>query len=317
MLAIMTEIKNNADRRRTAPKGAETHHLTSADGKRLRLMTWPAYRDQSRGTVVILQGRREFIEKYFETVADLLDRGYAVAAVDWRGQGLSDRLLPDRNKGHSGDFADFVRDLAVAIDQIERLLPSPYRLLCHSMGGHIGLRYLHDHPGQISRAVFIAPMVGIHFGFLPQTLARTIVATARRFGWQDRFAPAQGPYTEANRAAEAGLLSSDPERLQDEIFFCRNNPDLGLGGVTYGWLGAALDSIALLRSSGFAEAITTPSLFVLAGADHVVANPDIRNFASRMPTAKITEIPDARHEVLKERDDIQAQFWAAFDRFMG
>ena len=40
-----------------------------------------------KGTVVVLQGRAEYIEKYFETVRDLRARGFAVATFDWRGQG--------------------------------------------------------------------------------------------------------------------------------------------------------------------------------------------------------------------------------------
>src|SRR5882672_10721772 len=44
-----------------------------------------------RGTVVLMPGRGEFLEKYAtEAVGDLLHRGYAVTSMDWRGQGLSD-----------------------------------------------------------------------------------------------------------------------------------------------------------------------------------------------------------------------------------
>ena len=45
-------------------------------------------------------GRGEFIEKYFEVIADLRRRGFAVATMDWRGQGGSQRMLPNPRKGH-------------------------------------------------------------------------------------------------------------------------------------------------------------------------------------------------------------------------
>ena len=51
------------------------------------------------GTVCVFGGRGEFIEKYFETVNELRNRGFAVATMDWRGQGHSSRQLPDPRKG--------------------------------------------------------------------------------------------------------------------------------------------------------------------------------------------------------------------------
>src|SRR5689334_11979155 len=65
----------------------------------LRYALWSA-RGTSRGTILLLTGRGEFLEKYAtEVVGELLDRGFAVAAIDWRGQGLSDRPLPDHDAG--------------------------------------------------------------------------------------------------------------------------------------------------------------------------------------------------------------------------
>ena len=66
---------------------------------------------RSRGTVCLLQGRGEAIEKYFETVGDLRRRGFAVAIFDWRGQGGSDRRLRNPLKAHVDSFAEYDRDL--------------------------------------------------------------------------------------------------------------------------------------------------------------------------------------------------------------
>ena len=58
--------------------------------------------ERPRGTVVLLTGRGEFIEKYAtEVVGELLERGFAVVALDWRGQGLSDRPLPSTTRATS------------------------------------------------------------------------------------------------------------------------------------------------------------------------------------------------------------------------
>jgi Lysophospholipase len=40
-------------------------------------------------------------------VRDLRDRGFAVAMIDWRGQGHSSRRLRDPRKGYVRDFSDF------------------------------------------------------------------------------------------------------------------------------------------------------------------------------------------------------------------
>ena len=52
-----------------------------------------------KGTVCMFQGRAEFIEKYFETVRDLRARGFAVATLDWRGQGRSRARAANRPQG--------------------------------------------------------------------------------------------------------------------------------------------------------------------------------------------------------------------------
>ena len=97
------------------PDNFVTGMLKTPDGVSLRFARWlpPAGR---RGTVCIFQGRAEWIEKYFETVRDLRARGFAVAALDWRGQGLSKRALADPQKGHVRNFSEYVTDLETAMD---------------------------------------------------------------------------------------------------------------------------------------------------------------------------------------------------------
>ena len=86
------------------PDDVVTGSIKTPDGVTLRFARW-APPPGRKGTVVVLQGRAEFIEKYFETVRDLRARGFAVATFDWRGQGLSDRALSDRRKGHVRNFS--------------------------------------------------------------------------------------------------------------------------------------------------------------------------------------------------------------------
>src|SRR5256885_16359906 len=70
-----------------APSGATTGMFKSPRGVQLRFARWEPTRPPRRGTVCVFQGRGEFIEKYFEVVADLRRRGLAVATMDLRGEG--------------------------------------------------------------------------------------------------------------------------------------------------------------------------------------------------------------------------------------
>ncbi|HRP79459.1 MAG TPA: alpha/beta hydrolase, partial [Aquamicrobium sp.] len=89
------------------PENASAGFVTALDGRRLRYAHFKATARPLKGTVVILQGRNECIEKYFETVRDFGKRGFGAALIDLRGQGGSDRLTGDRERGHVGDIADY------------------------------------------------------------------------------------------------------------------------------------------------------------------------------------------------------------------
>jgi lysophospholipase len=62
--------------------------------------------------------------------------------------------------------------------------------------------------------------------------------------------------------------------------------------------------------------IRTPTLFVAAANDKVIANRPMEILASQMRTADVVMLPTARHEILQERDGIRDAFWAAFDAFV-
>ncbi len=92
------------------PEGAVTGLLTTSDRISIRFARWnPSV--PRKGTVCLFGGRGDMIEKYFEVIAELRARGFAVAMIDWRGQGGSSRLLPDPRKGYVRNFSDYQLDL--------------------------------------------------------------------------------------------------------------------------------------------------------------------------------------------------------------
>lgn len=259
-----------------------------------------------RGTVVVLPGRAEFIEKYAETLTDLLDWGFATAILDWRGQGGSDRFLPQRDRGHVLAIEDYLADLDAVLARLDTLaLPRPFLMLAHSMGGHIGLRHLHDHPDRFAAAAMSAPMFGIHLGLTPLPVARALCLAATRSGAGWRYAPGQRGVDLAHYVFARNRLTTSPERYECLRRHVAETPELVLGGVTYGWLGAALSSIALTRQQGYLESIRTPILILQAGREQVVSNRAEAMTASRLRAARLAVFPDARHELLQERDEIR------------
>ena len=273
--------------------------------------------DGPTGICLLLNGQTEFIEKYFEVIDELRARGFCVVTFDWRGQGGSDRLLPDRRKAHIEDFAAYDQDLDVVIRDVVRPLALELNLrpvaMAHSMGGNILLRRLHNGGGEFIAAILCAPMLGINPRGAPWWLVERIAHHLNRKAPSTEFVWGMADRDQLNLPFAQQLVTSDPERYARAQAQLAADPELRLNGPTWGWLEAALRAIALTRSPGYAETIETPCLLFGAGHDRICDTDAIRAFAARMPHAQFIEIADAEHEILMERDIFRAQFWSAFD----
>ncbi|MFO1150667.1 MAG: alpha/beta hydrolase [Alsobacter sp.] len=297
------------------PAGGRSGVLRTRDGVALRYAVWEPAR-RARGTVLLLQGRADFIEKYFETAHELLARGYAVATFDWRGQGGSQRLLPDPHKGHVDDFAHYQRDLEAALGLVAWLrLPRPFLGLAHSMGAAILLHALARQPDLLPAAVLSAPMIRI----APTLKPPAAEAMTRVAAWAGlRAAPIPGPVSRGKVASEfdpGNLLTSDPVRYARSYAMVTAAPDIALGKPTIGWMQAAFAAMAAFRKPRFAAAIGTPLLTVAGDADQVTATPAAIDLAARLPRGEVGVLPGCGHEILLEQDHHRARFWAAFDAF--
>lgn len=292
-----------------------------APGPRLRAALWRAPAGGARGHLLLLPGRTEYLEKYAPVVARLRARGFAVASLDWRGQGLSDRAAP--RLGHVGRFAEFQDDLRALLAWPEvEALPGPRVALCHSMGGCIGLRALvdgalSDAAARPAAAIFSAPMWGLALGGAA-AIARPAAWLAARIGLARtaaRIGPAASTYV-LDAAFESNLLTGDRGFWDRLVAQARAHPELTLASPTFGWLDAAFaETAALVR----APAPATPRLLLL-GADEAVVDPAaIRAHAARSgDAATLVPIPSGRHETLMEDPDgpVGAPVWQAIDDFL-
>ncbi len=290
---------------------------TTADATRLRSGRWDPAGRQVRGSVVLLGGRKEFLEKYAETAADLARRGFTVFSFDWRGQGLSGRRLPERLKGYVQDYRHYEQDLVEFFQNfVQPEAARPVFILAHSMGAHVALRFLHRTPQTVDKAVLVSPMLDIDTKPFPRWVVAGLARLGRLIGAEEALVPGSGGRTNVDRPFEGNTLTADPRRFAVEKNAVALNPDLALGGVTFAWLSATLASIAHIRRAGYLERIHTPLLMVAAADDRVVSVAAQRRACRRLPDCRLVVIPGARHEILMETDAIRSQFWRAFDEFI-
>lgn len=285
------------------PDGLETRWLSAEDGVRLRAAAWTG---GAEGTVLLFSGRTEYVEKYSRVAGFLADRGLSVVTADWRGQGLSDRALPDALTGHIADFADYqldvaaLRSFALSLD-----LPRPFHLIGHSMGGCIALRALHRGL-DVDSVVFSAPMWGIEMSPMTRPIAWSVSWIGRALGHGSRYTPgtSAAPYIAAT-AFDANQLTTDRGTFEWMQTQTREHPELSLGGPSLSWLFAALREMRTLR------ALRPPPYpaKAFAGSEEAIVVPGaIRSVMRRWPGGGFEVMRNAKHELMMERSEIRDLF---------
>ena len=297
------------------PDNAVAGSIKTPDGVTLRFarLAPPPGR---KGTVVVLQGRAEFIEKYFETARDLRTRGFAVATFDWRGQGLSDRALTDRHKGYVRNFSQYAADLDAFMEQVVLPdCPPPIFALGHSMGAAIAIRACHSGSRWFDRVVLSAPMIALpHSGLT--AVAGPFARFMRLLGRGSAYVPTGGEEASGAEGFIGNVLTSDPVRFARNAAVLEEEPALGLGSPTIAWADAALHQMKEFAAPGYAGHIRQPILMVAAGRDEVVSTPAIEAFGLNLLAGRHLILAGSRHEILQEQDHYRGQFWAAFDAFV-
>jgi lysophospholipase len=293
------------------PPGGAAEWVVGAGGKRLRAALFPAV-GRARGSVILSGGRTEPIEKYLETAAELTARGFVVLAHDWRGQGLSERLLGERLKGHAVRFRDFVEDMRALEIAFEARLPKPWLAIGHSMGGCLTALVLTMGERRVSAVALSAPMFGIQLGGVPEPVARALAAVSTGIGLGATLVPGSR-MDEPVAAFKDNILTHDAARYARNNAVVAAHPDLALGPPTFGWLQFAFHAMDELRTGQSVTQVQTPVTVLAAGEDRIADNRLIRQVTARFPKGRYVEIPGAYHEILQETDAIRAVFWREFD----
>ena len=297
------------------PEDVVSGTIKTPDGAELRFARWapPANR---KGTVCVFTGRSEQIEKYFETVRDLRDRGFAVAMIDWRGQGHSSRRLRDPRKGYVRDFADFEIDVETFVQQVVLPdCPPPFFALAHSMGGTVMLRVAHAGKRWFDRMVLSAPMIDLP-GRTTSLPARALLKTMRLMGMGGRYVPGGSDRITGLDPFINNPLTSDPVRYARNAAILEEDSTLGLASPTVAWADSAFRAMHTFKGMNYPSEIRQPILMLAASSDTVVSTAAIEEFAYHLRAGSHLVIAGAKHEILQEQDRYRAQFWAAFDAFV-
>jgi lysophospholipase len=288
--------------RRRIPSDANVSTTLARDGWPLRTYFQQAT-GAARGSILWLGGRGDIFEKYLESLDQWSAAGRSVTSFDWRGQGGSGRLGPDPRVGHVDDFATWVDDLAIYFDEWRAREPGPHFAIGHSMGGHLLLRALSERRIAPDAIVLSAPMLGFNTGPLPFSLAVLAARSMARVTSSGHAAWSSNEKPTLPGVSRQHFLTHDDARYADELWWKQHDPSLTLGPPSWGWLAAAFRSIALLRRPGAVERIAIPVLIVGTDGDQLVSPRAIRDFARRLPNAKLLMLgKDAAHEVLREAD---------------
>jgi lysophospholipase len=288
-----------------SPAPARVVWVRASDGVRLRLGMWGP---GARGMVAVFTGRTEVIEKYGRVIADLTAAGYGVAVMDWRGQGLSDRLPRQPLLGDVPDFAHFQRDVTAFDQAIRAFAPdAPRYVLAHSMGGCLALRALLN--GFAARAAaFSAPMWGLPLG---NVLGGAVNVASRALGVVGlnlREVPGAGiEFRLWDNPFDTNDLTTDRDTymwMQAQVIA---RPELRLGAPSLRWLAAALTECAALETQ---PSPTLPTYCGLGTRERIVSAHSIRARMDKWQNGELQEFDGALHELLMEGPATRAPFMA-------
>lgn len=300
---------------------ANFSYMTTSDALKIRIAHWlpPLGRlmGAGRNIAVILQGRASYIEKFDETAQDLAGRGFDVWSLDWRGQGLSSRLIGDHHRGHIDNYDNYLKDLhQLMIEHIRPTSREHVLIMGQSMGAHIGLRYLHDYPDYGTEAILATPMLDIQTGGYPKAAAKWLAKLYCEMGMGEHYVFGHSSYDPRYEPFEGNLLTHDRERYSAHRELQMKNPSLVLGGATFSWLNATFDSIEKTLNADYLKTIDMPVLFVTAGQDYLVDNSILPFVLGQMPGAVHHHYEDSRHQIFLESDDVRGSLWGDLDGFL-
>ena len=282
----------------------------------LRIAFWNL--ESTKGTIILQSGRTEFIEKYYEVISEFIQRGYAVAMMDWRGQGLSSRISRNRRIGHIDKFETYDNDLIKVMNKyFISKCPKPHIGFGHSMGGCLLTSYFISSENLFDKCILCAPMLSVRANALSRRIVNTlglleIVGLGsfpmRRPSWDKENGWLEEPF-------EENALTTDKMRFNRTYELLSRYPELGIKGMTVGWLKHAIKRTNKFKILDWSQLIKKPLLLLDATDDKLVNSKSNKELLGQSSLTTIASI-DAQHEIMMENDEIRREAWKAIDSFL-
>lgn len=285
------------------PSNGSAVWTTARDSIRLRVGYWPAEQDVC-GTIFLFPGRTEYIELQGRLARDLVAKGFSVLTIDWRGHGLSQRLLDDPATLHVEAFSDYQKDVDAFLQIATTLgMPKPWFLMANSMGGNIGLRAtLQGLP--VAACSFTAPMWGIEMSELQRLIASPVAWAACALGHGEAYVPGHDGKNYVSHAPfEGNRITFDPENYGYWVQQARTRPELQTAGSSLKWLR---ESLGECRRISKLKSPDLPCITFYGDCDEVVDKRAIQQRMAAWSNSEYVELKHAKHALLLERPDVRA-----------
>lgn len=322
--------KHTFERISKPPKGwKDGLFFTNAEGRKIHYGYAPAPAGQeAKGTIVLTHGYGEHINLYHEAVHRYQKMGFAVWGMDWQGFGKSDRDTPAQpQKPAARSMRDHVRDLnQFTRNIVKKQHPDgkPLILSTHSMGGHISLLHMKEHPNIFTAVIMGAPMFDLYrlgLGQWARPGVKTIFEAAAKAGLHNTSLPTMAEIKAALPEDGQKILSLF-ESKQDSLRKGWKNmmktltPDTSVDAPTVGWVLSAFETIDISMNDDFLQAIETPILIGSAEKDTIVANDSHEYAAKTLPNARHVIIENADHGMWFDEDVPVETWWSHIQAFI-
>ncbi len=298
-----------------APEGIESYFIPMEDRKKIRLMCWKSKSNKTgnRGTILLQQGHNEFIEKYYETIQEFLDRNFNVISFDWRGQGLSEKMISEKNKQYIENFNQHDTDLNFIVNKIIKPnFSSPLIAIGHSMGGCILLSSLFRNQNSFNAVILSAPMLG----FKNEKILMFLATIFKIFSSKTSFFPFSRPNMGKETPFKGNDLTNDPFRYKRTQRLVRLKPEIRLWGVTITWVNAVKKIFSSIRKKSLKLEINTKVLIFNSINDKVVSPKKTIEMANRLKNCEVINLPDIEHEIFMEKSIHRKKMWNELDIFL-
>ncbi len=262
----------------------------------------------SDANLIVIHGYGERFEKYKEFIYDAQRQGFNVFYMEQRGFARSSRVNPQSSAVYVAKFEDYAEDMSRFMAQVvDAKAPGLQKFVfAHSMGGLVAAQLMKKNPGLIRAAVLSSPMLDPKTP-LPPALLQSVGSLFVKLGMAGEYAFSQKPAGE-ERFPDAHTTSEVRWKAFSEFNTQEKETDYRVGGASFRWIAESLRASREAVSSAYAESIKTPMLMFQAERDSLI-NPEGQTaFCKAAPHCERIFVPNAKHEIYRETDQIRLPY---------